>query len=69
MAQGQYKLVWWKTQGKYGAPMLFDLNTDPAEINDIAGRQPERRERLVEQWHRYREMAGDGIAEAEPVGN
>lgn len=69
VVQGQYKLVWWKTQGKYGAPMLFDLSTDPAEIDDIAGRQPERRERLVEQWHRYREMAGDGIAEAEPVGN
>lgn len=66
---GDHKLVWWKTRGNYREPMLFNVSEDPAETHDLASQQPGRRAELLKIWSRYRESAGDEIAEADPNRN
>jgi arylsulfatase len=51
--RGDWKLVW--TPEPYGASdwELFQIAADPAELNDLAAEQPERKAMLIELWDAY----------------
>ena len=46
---------------------LYDLKTDPAEINDLAAEQPQVRDRLVDHWRAYAEKNNVIIPDRSPV--
>jgi arylsulfatase len=57
--QGDWKLVW-----DHAAPedrrrwALYDLRTDPAEQHDLAARNPEQLQRMLQHWERYDQQTG-----------
>jgi arylsulfatase len=51
--QGNWKLRWQITPMGKSDWELFDLATDPAERNDLAGKQPDRVKAMVALWDAY----------------
>lgn len=66
VVKGDWKLVWWKTNNVYGAPMLFDIAKDPNETTDLAAEHPGIVADLVAEWRQYAARIGESIAEANP---
>ncbi|MBN1236936.1 MAG: arylsulfatase [Gammaproteobacteria bacterium] len=56
--QGNWKIVWDPTEREAAAWHLFDLSRDPGEQSDLAAAEPERLERMLELWERYRRDSG-----------
>jgi arylsulfatase len=65
--QGQWKLAWWKENGTYIKPMLFEIGNDPMETTDIAAENSDTVAYLAEEWRRYAKIVGEGVSEANPV--
>ena len=73
MRVGDYKLV---RKGGGGAWELYDLVKDRTELNDLAGRMPDKAKELVAKWDAWAERchvpekaggaAGDGSGAAAP---
>ena len=61
-----FKLVWWKQNGQYRVPLLFDLANDPAETNDVADDYPEVVDALIDEWQKYASSIGPSVSEADP---
>tara|TARA_B110000483_G_scaffold243659_1_gene334981 strand:+ start:18770 stop:19012 length:243 start_codon:yes stop_codon:yes gene_type:complete len=40
LLSGDWKLVWWKENGQYVDPMLFNLAVDSMETTDLAALRP-----------------------------
>lgn len=55
LRQGPMKLVY-LAEGPEAGWRLFDVETDPAELNDLAGDQPETLQRLLAEWRHYAQL-------------
>jgi arylsulfatase len=65
--QGDWKLLYLlPAAGGKGDWELFDLKNDPAELNDLSARHPERREALVRLWDDYVKRNGVIVSDAGP---
>ncbi len=51
--EDNWKLLWLCKPFGISDWQLYDLKTDPAEVNDLAAVQPEVRDRLVDHWRAY----------------
>jgi len=63
---GDWKLVWWKENGQYVDPMLFNLAEDSMETTDLAALRPDIVAQLTAEWRAYGEQIGEPIEEANP---
>lgn len=53
--RGDWKLCWDKKVGKWE---LYDLDSDRTEVNDLAGRQPERVASMAAKWNTWAKRTG-----------
>lgn len=53
-----YKAIWLRSPEGTAAWQLYDLDADPGEVDDLAGRHPEILAELVAAWDRYVAEAG-----------
>ncbi|KAJ5933971.1 hypothetical protein N7454_006300 [Penicillium verhagenii] len=51
--EGNWKAVWMPKPNGKEAWELFDVDSDPAESNDLAEAQPDVLSRLIEHWEKY----------------
>ncbi len=51
---GQWKILWMPQPFGKGEWELFDVKEDPAEMNDLSGKYPDRLKKLVAKWEQYR---------------
>jgi arylsulfatase len=65
--EGDWKLLWLCKPFGTGDWQLYDLKTDPAEMNDLASAQPQIRDRLVEHWRRYVEKNKVILPDRSPI--
>ena len=66
--RGDWKLAWWKEDGKFVAGALFNLAEDPAEIDDRSTDQPEIAAELVRAWFDYARANGVDVEAAGSAG-
>lgn len=59
LRQGHWKLVWSNPPWGIGRWELYDLSTDPAELNDVAASHPGLVASMREHWDRY--VADNGV--------
>jgi arylsulfatase len=52
---GDWKILWMPAPFGSGEWELYNLAADPAEMNNLAGEQPERVESMIEMWERYKQ--------------
>ena len=52
---GNWKILWVPPPFANGEWELFNLAEDPAEINDLSSKYPERVEDMVKKWEQYKE--------------
>jgi arylsulfatase len=52
---GNWKILWMPPPFANGEWELFDLAKDPAEINDLSSKYPDKVEDMVEMWELYKE--------------
>ncbi len=65
--QGDWKLLYLlKGAGGNGDWELFNLREDPAELNDLSAKHPNKREALLELWNEYVKRNGVIVSEAGP---
>jgi arylsulfatase len=65
--QGDWKLLYLlKGAGGTGDWELFNLREDPAELNDLSSKYPEKRKALLELWNQYVQKNGVIVSEAGP---
>ena len=50
----------WPPNGR-GQWSLYDLSSDPAEMNDLAAQFPERLASMIEDWEAYAEQNGIAV--------
>jgi arylsulfatase A-like enzyme len=55
---GDWKILWMPVPFGTGEWELFNLEIDPAEMNDLSDRDPERVARMVAMWEQYKEDNG-----------
>jgi arylsulfatase len=65
--EGDWKLLWLCQPFGTGKWQLYDLKTDPAEINDLAAVQPQIRDRLVDHWRTYAEKNNVILPDRSPI--
>jgi arylsulfatase len=65
--QDNWKLLWLCEPYGTGNWQLYDLRTDPAEMNDLASAQPEVREQLVRHWAEYAQANNVILPDRSPV--
>ena len=65
--QGDWKLLYLlKGAGGSGDWQLFNLKEDPAELNDLSKKHPEKREALLKLWDEYVKKNGVIVSDAGP---
>jgi arylsulfatase len=50
---GEWKILWMPKPFGKGEWELFDLKEDPAEMNDLSGKHPDRLENMIARWEQY----------------
>lgn len=55
---GDWKVLWMPEPAGKGDWELFNLKSDPAELNDLSKQHPEKRQELIAKWHDYKEVNG-----------
>lgn len=55
---GEWKVLWMPVPFGKGEWELFNLKTDPGEVNDLSGRHPERVASMVAMWEQYKKDNG-----------
>ncbi|MHC4136681.1 MAG: sulfatase/phosphatase domain-containing protein [Planctomycetota bacterium] len=55
---GRWKILWMPKPVGKGEWELFDLKQDPAEMNDLSGKHPERLEAMIARWEQYKKDNG-----------
>jgi len=55
---GRWKILWMPKPFGPGEWELFDLKEDPAEMNDLSGKHPERLEAMIARWEQYKQDNG-----------
>ena len=68
LRQGPWKIIWETSDAKWwdsaalgierNSWQLYNLDTDPAELDDLSTQQPERREAMIRLWQRYAKNNG-----------
>lgn len=61
--QGDYKLIW----GSDGWQALYNVKTDPAELDNLAEKQPGRVQALIRQFHKQRDTLTPHRGTPEPA--
>jgi arylsulfatase len=56
--KGEWKIVNLKVPFGTGDWQLYNLSTDPSEINDLSVEFPDKREELIAGWNTYKENVG-----------
>jgi arylsulfatase len=65
--QGDWKLLYLlPAAGGKGDWELFDLKNDPAEMNDLSARHPEKRDAMIRLWDEYVKRNGVIVSDAGP---
>ena len=65
--QGNWKLLYLlEGAGGTGDWQLFDLSEDPAELQDLSRKYPEKREALLKLWEQYAKTNGVIVSDAGP---
>jgi arylsulfatase len=65
--QGDWKLLYLlKAAGGTSDWQLYNLRDDPAELNDLSAKQPEKRKALLQLWDEYVERNGVALSDAGP---
>jgi arylsulfatase len=65
--EGDWKLLWLCKPFGTGDWQLYNLKSDPAEMNDLAAAQPQIRDRLVEHWRTYVEKNNVVLPDRSPI--
>jgi len=55
---GDWKVLWMPEPVGKGDWELFNLKSDPAELNDLSKQHPEKLQELTAKWHEYKEENG-----------
>jgi len=55
---GHWKILWMPKPFGKGEWELFDLREDPAEMNDVSGRHPDRLKKMIARWEQYKKDNG-----------
>jgi arylsulfatase len=53
-----WKILWMPQPFGKGEWELFDLKEDPAEMNDLSGKHPDRLETMIARWDLYKKDNG-----------
>jgi arylsulfatase len=56
--KGDHKLLWLSKPFGPGDWQLYDLASDPGEVDDLSRSKPELRREMVEIWNRYSKETG-----------
>jgi arylsulfatase len=65
--QDNWKLLWLCEPHGAGRWQLYDLSTDPGEMNDLAPAEPKVREQLLRHWDEYAEENNVILPDSSPV--
>jgi arylsulfatase len=65
--QDNWKLLWMCQPHGTGRWQLYDLKTDPAELNDLSSAQPKVKEQLLQHWVEYAESNNVILPSTSPV--
>ena len=55
---GDWKILWMPKPFGKSEWELFNLKEDPAEINDLSGRHPDQRKKMIARWEQYKKDNG-----------
>jgi arylsulfatase len=55
---GDWKILWMPKPFGKGEWELFDLKQDPAEMNDLSGKHPDRLKKMIARWEQYKRDNG-----------
>ncbi len=55
---GNWKILWMPKPFGKSEWELFDLKEDPAEMNDLSGKHPDRLKKMVTRWEQYKKDNG-----------
>ncbi len=64
---GDWKLLWLCEPSGTGARQLYDLKTDPAEMNDLATVHPDIRDQMAGYWDEYANANNVILPDRSPV--
>ena len=65
--EDNWKLLWLCKPFGTSNWQLYDLKTDPAEVNDLAAAQPQVRDRLVDHWRAYAKKNNVILPDRSPI--
>ena len=55
---GDWKILWMPKPFGKGEWELFDVKEDPAEMNDLSGKHPDRLKKMIARWEQYKKDNG-----------